>query len=500
MSSARRRSVKNIQIDPVKPIDEINATQAVVAASAVGVLGTALYYHHKNGLKEKEKVNTTSLGELIDDLKKNNHDVNVRLKKAVEDTFKFKLDFYNKRLVTIAKQLAQVEIKTIKDLCKLGFTKPYGYYFDGKTAQILEKDGSPDQDDKSMEMLRTAMKCNNNMAVRQVIDIAKKTAADINSENIRSIMKKYDLVVLEYSKTVEIIETITNNSDSNLKMNDRVEQIIKTLENFNDTITGDKRASVREEVCKFVKSFINDQDRNNRYLNVALLGPPGSGKTLIAAEFAKVLLILGILVTDHLSVHSRSSLVGRYMGETAQKTRNVLTSGLEGIVFIDEAYSLAQGGDSYGVESINEIVGFLDKHRGQICVIAAGYASEMKKYFFGANPGLQRRFPNIWTLPNYSSEDLITILKKNLKFDKQTNQIPDLNKVFKFIEKNPQLFVNQAGDMEILAEALKQEINASPTNPKIKKVLKNAFRDPKPREWYGLKEIDTDDLVDRAFK
>ena len=108
---------------------------------------------------------------------------------------------------------------------------------------------------------------------------------------------------------------------------------------------------------------------------------------------------------------SRSDLVGRYIGETAVKTREVLESALGGVLFIDEAYTLYAGDASYkdyGIEAIDEIMKFMEDHRQDIVLIFAGYTHSMEK-FLESNEGLRSRIPNTFVFEDYTQEELVRI-------------------------------------------------------------------------------------------
>jgi len=257
-------------------------------------------------------------------------------------------------------------------------------------------------------------------------------------------------------------------------LEDRLIQLKDSLKQLRDNIIGESRQDIRNKMAQFVISFANNwRLYTNQYLNIALLGPPGSGKSSLAKYIGQIFKNLGILILGQVSDESRATIVGQYVGQTADKVRKMLVDNLESIVFIDEAYAIAQGSgqekyDPYGVEAINEIVGFLDKNKGQICIISAGYADEMNKYWFGPNPGLRRRTPYVWTLKNYTSSELFDIMKfathkeaySYAILNTGNSTILENNRVGSYIKSildyynAKKFFINQAGDMETLVSEI----------------------------------------------
>lgn len=193
------------------------------------------------------------------------------------------------------------------------------------------------------------------------------------------------------------------------------------------------RENILDTVFSYVQAFARNYKNAYQYLNFALLGPAGTGKTTIAQYIGKIMLYAGILTHNVFKQVSRGDLVGQYLGQTAPRTKKVLESAREGVLFIDEVYSLVpcvdrpmpddadvndkswmikvpcRRFDSYGDEALTTIVDFLSQNKGLICMIIAGYTEDSLSTFFQANEGIPRRFPNQFILTSYSTSVLIRI-------------------------------------------------------------------------------------------
>lgn len=184
---------------------------------------------------------------------------------------------------------------------------------------------------------------------------------------------------------------------------------------------------VKEEVARFAKFVRVAKQRMEAGLKVAPIsyhmvftGNPGTGKTTVARIMAKIYKALGVVKNGHLVECDRSGLVAGYTGQTAIKTANVIDFALDGILFVDEAYSLVNGPqDSFGDEAISTLLKRMEDDRDRLVVIVAGYSHEMKK-FIDANSGLASRFSHYIEFPDYTVKELAAIFRMNAKKSQYT--------------------------------------------------------------------------------
>jgi energy-coupling factor transporter ATP-binding protein EcfA2 len=145
--------------------------------------------------------------------------------------------------------------------------------------------------------------------------------------------------------------------------------------------------------------------------HLVFTGNPGTGKTTVARLLSQILRTLGIVSKGHLVETDRSGLVAGYVGQTAPRTRAVLESALGGTLLIDEAYALARGSEQdFGREAIDTLVKFMEDHRDDLAVIAAGYPDEMST-LIDTNPGLRSRFTRTIDFPDFTTEELVAIFE-----------------------------------------------------------------------------------------
>lgn len=150
--------------------------------------------------------------------------------------------------------------------------------------------------------------------------------------------------------------------------------------------------------------------------HMVFTGPPGVGKTEVARAIGDIFRGLGVLKKGHLIETSRNDFIGPYIGTTAQKTLDLCNRALDGVLFIDEAYSLVVEGmpNDFGREAIDTLLKFMEDHRDRLIVIVAGYAGKMQQ-FLASNDGLASRFSKTIDFPSYSGPELAEILSRMSK-------------------------------------------------------------------------------------
>lgn len=249
------------------------------------------------------------------------------------------------------------------------------------------------------------------LAAEQMLKIAKENSGELQKAQLaraKSLVEIADSILVEKPVTQSEVE-----GESTLVIkNDKIslEEALTKLSKLEGL------SRVKRQVLDWIDQIKVFQMRKERSLSVpemsyhlVFTGNPGTGKTTVARLMAQIYCALGILSEGQLVEVDRGELVAGYVGQTAVKTKEVLKKAYGGVLFIDEAYSLASGGNNdFGREAIDTILKEMEDKRGNLVVIAAGYEKPMEK-FIDSNPGLRSRFKNFIQFDDYDSEELFHI-------------------------------------------------------------------------------------------
>ena len=230
----------------------------------------------------------------------------------------------------------------------------------------------------------------------------------------------------------------------------------------------------------------NFGDDKEELWHLVIQGSPGCGKTEVSKIIGKLYYALGIVKKDKFTQVKRSDLIGKYLGHTAKQTQDIFDNAEDGVLFIDEAYSLGnpEGKDSFAKECIDTINLNLTEKKNTV-VFIAGYKEQLEESFFRYNPGLNRRFKMRFTVDKYDEVELRKIYLKKMFENKWeiVDNNDDENIPISFFKKNLNSFKYNGGDMENLWH-LTKIVHArrvfGKSNDLVKKIsledLENAFK------------------------
>lgn len=230
----------------------------------------------------------------------------------------------------------------------------------------------------------------------------KNDKKDIVKDHFIQYIKLLD--IKQEKKAIVVDEPKEESSDS-----ESLEDLQKQL----DCMIG--LDGVKQQVHSIINELKIDALRKSKGLKVSntskhlvFKGNPGTGKTTIARLLSKIYKELGILEKGQLVEVDRSEIVAGYVGQTALKTKEKIDEAMGGILFIDEAYTLAKGENDFGQEAIDTLLKAMEDHRDEFIVIVAGYDGPMES-FLQSNPGLKSRFNEYIHFDDYSEEELFMI-------------------------------------------------------------------------------------------
>lgn len=247
------------------------------------------------------------------------------------------------------------------------------------------------------------------------------------------ISKQASRIAKEKNHTKEILSKIEKEDVlACIDVEEETESLEDIMAEFNSLIGLEM---VKEEISDLIFIVQNQQKRKAKGLKVpslslhlVFMGSPGTGKTTVARSVAKIYKALGLLSKGQLIETDRSGLVAGYVGQTAIKTQEVIDRAIGGILFIDEAYTLANGTENdFGQEAIDTLLKAMEDKREDLVVIVAGYEDQMDA-FIHSNPGLESRFNRYIDFEDYTPDQLLAIFtslcdKNQYKLDENADSI-----------------------------------------------------------------------------
>lgn len=262
------------------------------------------------------------------------------------------------------------------------------------------------------------------------------------------------LIYIDYIKKYKLYS-----SNKNYKYIIKAEEPLKEL----NGITGMKKLkkSVIKQIIFYTKQLVKNNGTLSAdqgvYLNTGIYGPPGCGKTTVAKIIGQIYLKLGVVKTDKFIMGRRDNMIGRYLGQTAPKTREVLEQAKDGVLFLDEVYQFGSGKDgnrdSYAKEVVDTINQYITDNPGRIIIIVAGYRKEVKECFFAQNPGLERRFRWNYTIDPYNASELLEIFTNQAT--RTGYKLAETAITPEFFVEHAKLFEYGGGDTETFLEKCK---------------------------------------------
>jgi SpoVK/Ycf46/Vps4 family AAA+-type ATPase len=280
-----------------------------------------------------------------------------------------------------------------------------------------------------------------------------------HEENKEEIPKQKITIDASINNLDDLLSIIKNNvydekNEYNIDLKS-LTQIQPELEKLNKMIgMKDLKNSILNQLLYFMQD-LHITNKESDFKHTVLYGPPGTGKTEIAKIIGAMYSKIGILKNNVFKKVTRNDLVAGYLGQTAIKTKKVIDECLGGVLFIDEAYSLANNyqEDGYSKECIDTLCEALSDHKDDLMVIVAGYEEDLNESFFKANKGMESRFIWRFNIEQYNTHELMEIFKKKIN---ETDWVLEYDVVnIKWFDKRKQEFKNYGRDMELLFSYLK---------------------------------------------
>lgn len=207
--------------------------------------------------------------------------------------------------------------------------------------------------------------------------------------------------------------------------------VLPVLEEIDSMVGMD---SIKETLCNhilFHASVASGHLKTPSLKHMVIFGEPGTGKTTLARLIARLHNRMGLLKTDKIVIARSEDLKGMYVGHTAPKVEKMVQKALDGVLLIDEAYTIGTGassGDTFSEELVNALNEALSLHGDRFICILAGYKEAINQNLFAHNPGLSRRFPWVFEIPKSTPEQLSAIFHSMLAKENMSAELNVGNK------------------------------------------------------------------------
>ncbi len=330
--------------------------------------------------------------------------------------------------------------------------------------------------DSMIEKSKNAEKIGNVSLAKQFNDLAIKQIKKIidyypnQSHDYRKMLneldyKEFKCVPLQENKNqVTTKEIVVKKEDEN-----KEEKFVSLQESLDelDKLIGLK--AVKERVKSWINSYNYDSRRKDaevtkitRSYHLVFSGNPGTGKTTVARIIANICKALGMVSKGHIVEVSGEDLIAGYVGQTAIKTKEVIDRALGGVLFIDEAYSITEEGNSFSKEAVATLLRAMENSRGDLIVIAAGYKKDMDR-FVHFNPGLESRFKYFLDFEDYNAEELLNIFEKMCNDAEMVLTSDAKEKIKNYLinvyENRPEIFGNGRDVRKIFEDTMENVAN-----------------------------------------
>lgn len=300
-----------------------------------------------------------------------------------------------------------------------------------------------------------------------VVDVKRKEPNFANGRVARNVLDQ--CVMNQNVRRTDVNDKTITLDDVNKYIVDAKINVPTSVSNKTKILTGEEELKQLigltpvKAIIKKIKAYAKkNQSSPNLNLNMAFVGNPGTGKSEVARIISRILYEAGVLSEAKVTLGNRSTLVGEYMGSTDKKTRNAVKQALGGVLFINEVYSLTNdvgpSGGGFGKEAVDALVDEMEKNRGKLAVVVAGYEKDVEK-LFSLNAGFKGRFQFIIHFPDYNRDEfrqitLLMLKKEDKPYTITEDALETLLDIVEFYGATDQEFANARTLRNIVSDVI----------------------------------------------